>query len=81
MLAVVFAAESQPLQHANEEKGDGRKPPGGLKCWEEADERRCAAHDRQRHQECVFAADDVADTSEKERTKGTDQEADANVER
>ena len=64
--AAVLAAEGETLQEAQEDEKRGGEPADALERREESDGRRRAAHDGDRHEERVLAADEVADAAEDE---------------
>jgi len=72
--AAVLAAESQALQHADDDEDDRRKPPGSFKRGQQADGCGGSAHDRQGDDEGNAPADEVADPPEEERAEGPHQE-------
>jgi hypothetical protein len=65
--AAVLTSQGQPLQEAQQhEQYRGREPDariGGQK----ADQRRADAHGDHGYEECVLAADEIADVSEDDR--------------
>src|SRR6202035_3544053 len=71
----ILAAESQALQHADNDQNNGSEPTGRLVGGQEANQRGCTAHDTQGDEKSVFAADDVTDASEEERAERAYQEA------
>jgi hypothetical protein len=73
--ASVFAAESHTLQHANQNQHDGREPAGRGECGQQADGKCRAAHDGERGQKSIFAADKIADAAEKQSAEGSNGEA------
>ena len=74
--AAVLAAQRETLQHADQDKNDGREPAGCFECRQEADGCGGEAHDGEGHDECDSAADEVAETPKEECAKRTHEEAD-----
>jgi hypothetical protein len=73
--AAVLATEGQALEQAQADEDDRRRDPDRCVGGQEADDERRHAHDHDRDQEGVLAADHVAQAAEDERAEGTDQEA------
>ena len=73
--AAVLAAEGEALQEAEEDEERRSKPADRFEGRKEADEGRRAAHDRDRHEERVLTADEVADPPEDEGAERTDEES------
>src|SRR5277367_3046838 len=73
--AAVFTAESEALYEAKPYQHHRRHDaPGGV-TGEHADKKCIDAHQRHRHQEGVFAADQVAEMAEDQRAERTDRKA------
>ncbi len=71
----VLAAERKALQQAKRDEQDWREPADASEGWEHADQEGGAAHDHDGDKERVFAADQVADTSEDHRAERANEEA------
>ncbi|MNS84561.1 hypothetical protein D3C72_1183920 [compost metagenome] len=71
----IFAAKRQTLQHAQRDQDD-RSGNADLRCaGQHADEEGRDAHDEDRDQKGIFAADDIAQTPEYQRAEGAHEEA------
>ena len=71
----IFAAERQALQHAQRDQEDrsGDADRGGT--GQDTDEEGRQTHDQDGDEEGVFAADEIAETTEHQRAERTHQEA------
>jgi hypothetical protein len=69
------AVQRQALQQAQRHQDDGRQPADGRERGQQADREGRRAHDDDRDQEGVLAADQVADASEHQRAERPDQES------
>ncbi len=77
----IFTAQRQALQHAQDDQ-DGRSQPAdaeiGLKPGiggKKPDDKGGGTHDQDGEKEGIFAADQIAQSSEEQCTKGADKEA------
>ncbi len=72
----VLSPERQSLEDADQQQDDRRRHADGRIGRQHADERRRAAHDQERDEERVLAADQVADPTEEQRAERPDDKAD-----
>jgi hypothetical protein len=75
--AAIFAAQRQPLRHAQQDQQQGCGDPDRGIGRQQADARGRAAHQGDRHQERIFAAEPVAEHAEQDRAHRAHAEADA----
>src|SRR5260370_33773324 len=71
--ASVFPAQLEPLEDTNKDQSNRSKPTGRGESGHQADEKGSKAHHRERDQEGILAAYQVAYSSEEERPKGAHQ--------
>jgi hypothetical protein len=74
--AAVLAAEREPLEDPDHQQRRRREHADRGVGRQHPDQRGRGAHDDQRHQERIFAADEVADAAEEQRTERPHDEAD-----
>ncbi|ENR62005.1 hypothetical protein C028_02340 [Brucella abortus 63/168] len=72
--AAIFAAERQPLQHAQRNQDDRCEDAERGGAGQKADQEGRSAHDDDGNKECIFTADEVADASEDESAEGAHKE-------
>ena len=65
----IFAAEREALHKAQRYQDEGRGDADRFVAGQQADRKGRQAHQRHRHQEGIFAADQIADPTENERAK------------
>src|SRR5262249_9729176 len=70
--AAILAADRQALQRSHGDQNNRREPPGGRVGRQQANPNGRPAHDNQRHQKGIFAADQIADPTEEQRAEGPD---------
>ncbi|MGY3462241.1 hypothetical protein ACVWW5_007691 [Bradyrhizobium sp. LM3.4] len=71
----IFTAERQALGEAQRDQDDRGRDANGRRVGQQADDEGRQTHDQDGDEECVFAADDVADTAEHDRAERAHQEA------
>ncbi len=71
----IFTAKRQSLQQAQADQDDRSRDADRGRTRQDADEEGRQTHDHDRHEEGVFAADEIAETAEYQRAEGTHQEA------
>src|SRR5499426_992300 len=74
--AAILATNRQALQRSYGDQNNWREPPGGRVSGQQANPSGRPAHDAQRHQKCIFAADQIADPTEEKRAEGPDDKTD-----
>src|SRR5262249_53127642 len=73
--AAIFTADRNALQHSQGDQSNRREPSGGRVGWQQADRRRCSAHDNQRHQKGILAANQIAHATEEQCAERPDDQA------
>ena len=73
--AAVLAAEGEALREPQDHEDDSCGDADLRVCWQHSDQHRRKSHHRDRHEEGVFAADDVPESSEEHSAKGANEEA------
>ena len=71
----IFTAERETLDQPQGDEQDWRRPPDGLELRQEAHCERRPAHEQDRHEEGVLAADEVADAAEDDGAERANEEA------
>ena len=74
--AAVLTADADALQHPEHDEGDRRPDADLVVGRQQADERRADAHDHQRQQQHLLAADPVAEVAEDQPADRAGEEAD-----
>src|SRR5262249_34220352 len=74
--AAILAANRQALQYSHGDQSNRREPSGGRVGGRQANPSGRPAHENQRHQKGIFAADQIADPTEEQRAEGPNNEAD-----
>src|SRR5262249_7442190 len=72
--AAILTADRHALQHSYANQNCGREPSGCRVGGQHPNSSGRPTHDNQRHQKGIFAADQIAYTTEEQRTEGTDDE-------
>src|SRR5258708_5558302 len=75
--AAVLTANGKPLQRANKNENHGRNPPTRLEAGKKPDQGCGAAHNAERDEKSVLAANQIADAAKEQRPERPDHEADS----
>lgn len=73
--AAVLTAEREPLKKPEHDQCDRRRDTDRRVARQHADEGRRGAHDDDRHEERVFAADQIAEPTEQQRTERANEKS------
>src|SRR6267378_6106188 len=73
----VLTANGKPLQRANKNENHGRNPPTRFETWKKPNQGCCAAHNAERDEKSVLAANQIADPAKEQRPERPDHEADS----
>src|SRR6267378_3069627 len=73
----VLTANGKPLQRANKNENHGRNPPTRLEAGKKPNQGCGAAHNAERHEKSVLAANQIADAAKEQRPERPHHEADS----